>query len=99
MIIDSSRSLGPARASRPKATLSGTIQSVPWALRERHGPGACLRSVSRIKQIVIAFLKHDGIFHALWIDQEVCAKLREVCQENEVVSFTYDAKLRILSVP
>ena len=50
-------------------------------------------------KIVIAFLKHDGIFHALWIDQEVCAKLREVCQENEVVSFTYDAKLRILSVP
>jgi hypothetical protein len=65
-----------------------------------------LKSVSQIKRLqeqrdrlVIAFLKHDGIFHALLTDQEVCAKVREAYQNNTVVAFTYDAKLRILSVP
>jgi hypothetical protein len=62
--------------------------------------------MSRIKAIqeegdrlAIAFFKHAGIFHALLTDQEVCRRVREACQKNEVVSFTYDAKLRILSVP
>jgi hypothetical protein len=62
--------------------------------------------MSRIKAIqeegdrlVIAFLKHDGIFHALLTDREVCGKVREAWQKNEVVWFTFDAKLRILSVP
>ena len=65
-----------------------------------------MRSVSPIKNIqeqrdrlVIAFLKHDGIFHALLTDRELCAKVREAYQNNTVVAFTYDAKLRILSVP
>jgi hypothetical protein len=48
---------------------------------------------------VIAFLKHDGILRAQLTDWEVCGRVREACQKNEVVSFTYDAKLRILSVP
>ena len=65
-----------------------------------------MKSMSRIKAIqeegdrlVIAFLKHDGILHAQLTDWEVCGRVREACQKNEVVSFTYDAKLRILSVP
>jgi hypothetical protein len=65
-----------------------------------------LKSMSRIKEIqkegyrlVIAFWEHDGIFHALRTDREVCAKIREAYQKNEVVSFTFDAKLRILTVP
>ncbi len=65
-----------------------------------------MKSTSRIKRIqedtdrlVIAFLKHDGIFHALLTDQEVCGKVREAYQEKNPLSFTYDAKLRILSVP
>ena len=62
--------------------------------------------MSQIKEIrekgdrlVIAFFKHDGIFHALRIDHEVCVKVREAYQKSEAVSFTYDARLRILSVP
>ena len=65
-----------------------------------------MKSMSRIKAIreegdrlVIAFLKHDGILHAQLTDREVCGRVREACQKNEVVSFTYDAKPRILSVP
>ena len=65
-----------------------------------------MKSMSLIKEIQeegdrleIAFFKHAGIFHARLTDQEVCAKVREAYQKNEVVSFTYDAKLRILSVP
>lgn len=65
-----------------------------------------MKSMSRIDKIlekddrlVVAFMKHDGIFHALLTDQEVCAKVREACQKNEMLSFTFDAKLRILSVP
>jgi len=65
-----------------------------------------LKSMSPIEEIqekgdrlVIAFLKHDGIFHALLTGQEVRAKVRDAYQKNKVVSFTYDAKLRILSVP
>ncbi|HEY3738794.1 MAG TPA: hypothetical protein VGL53_03070 [Bryobacteraceae bacterium] len=65
-----------------------------------------MKSMSRIKDIqeedgrlVVAFLKHAGIFHALLTDQEVCRKVREADQKNEEISFSYDAKLRILSVP
>ena len=64
-----------------------------------------MKSMSRIKAIqeedrlAIAFLKHDGILHAQLTDREVCGRVREACQKNEVVSFTYDAKPRILSVP
>ena len=65
-----------------------------------------MKSMSRIKEILeegdrlmIAFWMHDGIFHVLLTDREVCAKVREACQENEMLSFTFDAKLRILSLP
>ena len=69
-------------------------------------PEAALKSMSRIDKIlekddrlVVAFMKHDGIFHALLTDQEVCAKVREAYQKNEMLSFTFDAKLRVLSIP
>ncbi len=65
-----------------------------------------MKSASPIKytleegnRLVIAFFKHDGIFHARLRDREVCAKVREAHQKNEVLSFTFDAELRILSVP
>jgi hypothetical protein len=48
---------------------------------------------------MIAFRKHNGIFHVMLTDQEVCAMVRAAYQKDEVVSFTFDAKLRILSVP
>lgn len=66
---------------------SGTVQSVPWAVRERYGPEACFeirgpdkRNSRTSDRLVIAFLKHDGIFHARPIDREVSAKVREAYQ-------------------
>ena len=60
-----------------------------------------MTSMSQIKEIrekgdrlVIAFLKHDGIFHALLTDQEVCSKVREAYQENEVVLLVETIALR-----
>jgi hypothetical protein len=80
--------------------------NVPWAWHNDYAPEAALKSMSGIKEILeegdrlaIAFWMHDGIFHAPLTDLEVCAKIRAACQKNEMLSFTFDAKLRILSVP
>jgi predicted metal-dependent HD superfamily phosphohydrolase len=80
-------------------------ESDQWHLADGYAPEAALKSMSRIKEILeegdrlaIAFWMHDGIFHALLTDREVCAKVREACQKNEMLSFTFDAKLRILSI-
>jgi hypothetical protein len=65
-----------------------------------------LTSTSGIKGIIeegdrlmIAFFKHNGYFHVPLTDREICTKIREAYQNDEIVSFHYDAELRVLSVP
>jgi hypothetical protein len=48
---------------------------------------------------VIAFRTHDGIFHALLKDREICQRLQAAYESGEHLSFTFDAQLRILSIP
>lgn len=46
----------------------------------------------------IAFCQHDGIFYVSWVDIRLQKRIREAWERRETISFTYDAKLRILSV-
>jgi hypothetical protein len=65
----------------------------------------CAKSQSGIAEIaeekdrlVLRLWQHDGIFHALRTDSEICEKIRQTFAKKEVLSFTYNAQLRILSV-
>ena len=64
-----------------------------------------LTSTSGIKGIIeegdrllIAFFKHDGYFHVPLTDRGICAQIRQAYQNREIVSFHFDAELRVLSV-